>query len=77
MTAYGDQDSTSNALRISTVAIRTGIMTAALSLMKEPNRCVCGRCEGTGFDRDRKNRASRRCPRCKGAGSTQVGTTKR
>lgn len=65
------------ALRIGVAAVAAGVMTRVFALCRGPNRCVCGRCDGTGFDRDRKNRASRRCPRCKGQGSTQVGNTKR
>lgn len=64
-------------LRIGVAAVSAGVMTRNLHAASDCNRCVCGRCDGTGFDRDRKNRASRRCPRCKGQGSTQVGNTKR
>jgi hypothetical protein len=65
------------ALRISIGAVAAGVMTRGMPRCREPNRCVRGRCYGTGFDRDVKNRASRRCPRCKGEGSTRVGSTKR
>jgi ribosomal protein S27AE len=44
---------------------------------KGPNRCLCGRCRGTGFDSFAPDRAARKCPRCRGQGSTQVGNTKR
>jgi DnaJ-class molecular chaperone len=46
----------------------------------EPNRCVCFRCNGKGFDRGGSKsapRSSRKCPRCRGKGYTTVGRTKR
>jgi DnaJ-class molecular chaperone len=52
------------------------MLTAGLGPM-EPNRSLCGRCRGKGFDCFTANRSSRKCPRCKGAGSTAVGNTKR
>lgn len=63
------------ALRVATVAANT--MTKNFCRYKELNRCVCDRCRGSGFDSFTKSRSSRKCPRCKGAGSTTVGTTKR
>jgi DnaJ-class molecular chaperone len=54
-----------------------GVLTSVMGLVREPNRSICGRCRGKGFDRFTKDRASRRCPRCAGAGSTTVGHTKR
>ena len=58
------------------VARRAMIMTAGL-VLTEPTRSLCGRCRGKGFDCFTQNRSSRRCPRCKGQGSTTVGNTKR
>lgn len=53
-------------------AIWTAKMVAA-----EPKRAYCARCRGKGFDCYERNRSARKCPRCKGAGSTVVGNTKR
>ena len=45
---------------------------------KPPNRQVCIDCRGKGFYLAAKGkRHTRRCPRCKGVGSIEVGNTKR
>jgi DnaJ-class molecular chaperone len=62
--------------RITAAAVAGSILTK-VALAREPNRSLCGRCRGKGFDCFEPNRASRRCPRCRGAGSTEVGSTKR
>ena len=43
------------------------------------NIALCLHCRGKGFapDDDPRGRAARRCPKCKGAGRIEVGSTKR
>lgn len=75
MGADGGWHSTTAAGVLVTVS-RAGILTSGLGA-SAPNRSMCGRCRGKGFDCFTKNRSSRRCPRCRGEGSTTVGNTKR
>lgn len=56
------------------------IMTAEFAApSKTPNSCYCPDCRGSGFDKTSKagKRHARRCQRCRGKGSTEVGSTKR
>lgn len=41
-----------------------------------PNKSLCGRCSGKGFD-SKHNGGQRKCQRCRGIGHTTVGRTKR
>ena len=63
--------------KLGTVTAAAGMLTKNLHACRDRNRSVCDRCRGKGFDRFTQNRAARKCPRCKGAGSTEVGSTKR
>lgn len=63
--------------RIGIVTAAVGMMTSVIAAMGTGNRCLCDRCKGKGFDRFTKERSARKCPRCKGAGSVPVGSTKR
>lgn len=58
------------------VARAASILTHGM-VIGEPKRSLCGRCRGKGFDCFTANRSSRKCPRCKGEGSTKFGNTKR
>lgn len=60
----------------STLSILTATMPVG---PKDPNRCYCPSCSGSGFDKMNKGskRHARKCQRCRGQGSTVVGSTKR
>lgn len=65
--------------RVATAVARTvSVLTAGLGAL-ELKRAYCNDCRGKGSDLTREpgKRAGRKCPRCKGAGSIRVGTTKR
>ncbi len=64
-------------------AVRKFNMSANRRLMvlglnpNEPLTCVCGRCRGKKFDVFSPQRASRKCPACKGRGVIEVQKIKR
>lgn len=63
---------------ITRAGIAAGILTSQVSF-SDPRRAFCNDCRGKGFDLTREpgKRSSRKCPRCRGAGSIAVGSTKR
>ena len=60
-------------------ALGASVLTRCMRLAAEPRRALCNDCRGKGFDLEREpgKRAARKCPRCRGAGSFTVGSTKR
>ena len=67
------------AARAAIVSLGARTLTSVLALACEPKRAYCNDCSGKGFDLTREpgKRSSRKCPRCRGAGSFEVGSTKR
>lgn len=44
---------------------------------KPARRGYCGDCDGSGFEKRNKNRHARKCQRCRGKGSVEVGHVRR
>lgn len=70
---------TGSLLKLTVAASYASVLTKNIAA-KDPNRGLCGRCGGKKFDVDvpaARRVSSRKCPVCKGAGTVQVGSTKR